>query len=303
MNKKIMASLVMISMILSMMLSGCQLAVAEAGNTREEDKLVGVFVTEDYIDLFDFEAYVSENSNKWMQGGEVVMDSKYEGRVYGTIDEDNPEDVVFESYEGVLFIDASYEKNGESYSSVGSSNQVTQVHISFNDDGKEIEGTIFAKNAPVILAVLNPVYMTDEGEIYFTSGSGVSMGGEYGSGGSMSMFLTENHTVLVGNIESTESFKVKINIESMYDTKYYVLKQMDEHDNQVIAEKIYSHDIPSSIEVNDKTDYMMLEKIGMDQEGKPLVERQIIKDEYFHIYFFNESAFAEGHSIQLNNWL
>ncbi|PKM68643.1 MAG: hypothetical protein CVU95_03310 [Firmicutes bacterium HGW-Firmicutes-2] len=299
MHKKIMASLVMIPMIL-VMLSGCQLAVAEAGNTMEEDKLVGVFVTDDYIDLFDFEAYVSENSNKLMHGGEVVMESKYEGRVYGTINEANPEDVVFESYEGVLFIDASYEENGESYSSVGSSNQVTQVHISFNDDGKEIEGTIFAKNAPVILAVLNPVYMTDEGEIYFTSGSGVSMSGEYGSGGSMSMFLTENRTVLVCNSESTESFKVKINVEGINDVKYYVLKQMDDHDNQVIAEKIYAHDVPSSIEVSDQTKYMILEKIGTDQEGKPLVERQIINDDYFHIYFFKESAFAEGHSIQLN---
>lgn len=300
MNKKIMGSLVMLCMI-SVLLSGCQLAVAEAGNTREEDKLVGVFVTEDYIDLFDFEAYVSENSNKLMQGGEVVMDSKYKGRVYGTIDEDHPEDVVFEGYEGVLFIDTSYEKDGVIYSRVGSGNQVSLVHISVNDEGNEIEGTIFAKNAPVIMAVLNPVYMTDEGEIYFTSGSGVSMGDENGGGGSMSMFLTENRTVLVGNSESTESFKVKINVEGMDEVEYYVLKQMDDYDNQVIAEKIYAHDVPSSIEVSNKTKYMMLEKIGTDQEGKPLVERQIINDDYFQVYFFNESAFAEGYSIQLNN--
>lgn len=300
MHKKIMVSLVMISMI-SVILSGCQLAVAEAGNIAEEDKLVGVFVTEDYIDLFDFKAFSSENSNKLMDGGEVVMDSKYEGRVYGTINENNPGDVVFEGYEGVLFIDTSYEKDGVIYSRVGSGKQVTQVHISVNDEGNSIEGTIYAKSAPIILAVLNPVYMTDDGEIYFTSGSGVSMGDENG-GGSMSMFLTENHTVRVGNNESTESFKVKINIEGMDDVEYYILKQMDGHDNQVTAEKIYSHDVPSSIQVNDQTRYMMLEKIGIDYEGKPFIERQIINDEgYFHVYFFNESAFAEGHSVQLNN--
>jgi len=300
MIKKIMACLVMISMIL-VILSGCQLAVAEAGSTREEDKLVGVFVTEDYIDLLDFEAYVSDNSNKLMQGGEAPMDSKYQGRVYGTINEDNHEDIVFEGYEGVLFIDTSYEKDGVIYSRVGSGNQVSLVHISVNDEGNEIEGTIFAKNAPVIMTVLNPVYMTDEDEIYFTSGSGVSMGGENGGGGSMSMFLIENRTVLVGNSESTESFKVKINVESMYEVEYYVLKQMDDLDNQVISEKIYAHDVPSSIEVNDQAQYVILEKIGVDYEGKPLIERQIINDDYFQIYFFNESAFAEGHSIQLNN--
>ena len=300
MIKKIMACLVMISMIL-VILSGCQLAVAEAGSTREEDKLVGVFITEDYIDLFDFEAYVSENSNKLMQGGETLMDSKYKGRVYGTINENNPGDVVFEDYEGVLFIDASYEKDGESYSRVGSSNQVSLVHISVKDNGKSIEGTIFAKNAPVILAVLNPVYKTDEGEIYFTSGSGVSMGNEGGGGSSMSMFLSEDRTNRIGNSESTESFEVKINVEGINEVEYYVLKQMDDHDNQIIAEKIYAHDVPSSIEVNDQAQYVILEKIGVDYEGKPLIERQIINDDYFQIYFFNESTFAEGHSIQLNN--
>ncbi|MDF1618040.1 hypothetical protein [Petrocella sp. FN5] len=300
MHKKIMGSLVMLSMI-SVILSGCQLAVAEAGNTREEDKLVGVFVTEDYIDLFDFEAFASENSNKLIQGEEVLMDSKHEGRVYGTINENNPGDVVFEDYEGVLFIDASYEKDGESYSRVGSSNQVSLVHISVKDNGKSIEGTIFAKNAPVILAVLNPVYKTDEGEIYFTSGSGISMGNEDGGGGSMSMFLSEERTSRVGNSESTESFEVKINVEGIDEVDHYVLKQMDEHDNQIIAEKIYAHDVPSNIEVGDQAQYMILEKIGVDYEGKPLVERQIVNDDYFQVYFFNESAFVEGYSIQLNN--
>ncbi|PKM49189.1 MAG: hypothetical protein CVV02_17130 [Firmicutes bacterium HGW-Firmicutes-7] len=297
MNKNIIACLVLISIIFS----GCQLAVVEAGNPNGEDKLVGVFVTEEYLDLYDFEAFASENNNKLIHGGEVVLDSKYEGRVYGTISENNPNDVIFEDYEGVLFIDASYEKHGENYSRVGSSNQVTQIHISVDDDGKGIEGTILAKNEPVISAVLNPVYVTVEGEIYVTSGSGISMGDEYGGGGSMSMFLSENRTIREGNSESTESFKVKINIESTNDVEHYVLKQMDDNDDQVIAEKIYSNDVPSSIEVSDKTKYMILEKIGVDHEGNPLVERKIINDEeYFYVYFFNESAFAEGYSILLD---
>ncbi|GAA0180491.1 hypothetical protein SH2C18_31750 [Clostridium sediminicola] len=296
MNKKIIACLVLISVIFS----GCQLAVEEAGSPNGEDKLVGVFVTEEHLDLYDIEAFASENSNKLIQGGEVVLDSKYEGRVFGTIDENNYNDVVFEDYEGVLFIDASYEKDGESYNRVGNSNQITQIHVSVDDDGKEIEGTIFAKNEPMILAVLNPVYQTGEGEIYLTSGSGISMDGECG-GGAMSMFLSENHTIREGNSESSESFKVKVNIESVIDAEYYVLKQMDDDDDQVITQKIYSNNIPSSIEVRDETKYMILEKVGVDYEGNPIVERQLINDEeYFYVYFFNESAFAEGHSILLN---
>lgn len=116
------------------------------------------------------------------------------------------------------------------------------------------------------------------------------------------MSLSENHTIRNGNNESTESFNVKVNIVSTDNLEYYVLKQMDENDDQVIGEKIYSHDIPISIEVRDQTDYMILEKIGVDYEGNPYVERQIVNDDSdIHVYFFNESDFAEGYPIQLIN--
>ena len=46
------------------------LANAEAGeaDTESKDRLIGIFVTTDYLDLFDFEGYLNDNINKVMDG-------------------------------------------------------------------------------------------------------------------------------------------------------------------------------------------------------------------------------------------
>lgn len=295
MNKKILAGLLLIVV----MFTGCQLAVPEAASSKGKDKLVGVFVTEEYLDLYDFEAFAAENSNKLVEGESLVFDSEYEGKVFATGSKENPSDIRFEDYDGVLFIDASYEKDGERYSSVGCSSQISQIHISVDDKGRSIEGTVFVKDKPIIEVMMNPVYETESGEIYLMSGSGMSMDNEYGSS-SMSMFLSESRTVREGSEETEESFKVKVNFEGALDVDHYVLKQMNENDDQLIGQLIYQDDIPESIEVMDDAAYMILEKRGVDHEGESFVERTMInEEESFNVFFFGESDFAESHYIQL----
>lgn len=295
MNKKILVGLLLIVV----MFTGCQLAVPEAASSKGKDKLVGVFVTEEYLDLYDFEAFASENSNKLVEGESVVFDSKYEGKVFASGNKENPSDIRFEDYKGVLFIDASYEKDGERYSSVGSSNQISQIHISVDDKGRSIEGTVFVKEKPIIEVTMNPVYETEDGEIYLMSGSGMSMDNQYGKS-SMSMFLSETRTIREGNEESEESFKVKVNFEGVLDAERYVLKQMNANDDQLVSHVIYKEDIPESVSVIDETAYMILEKHGKDHQGKPFVERTMInEEESFNVFFFGESDFAESHYIQL----
>ena len=48
-------------MVLALALSGCQLAKPEADTQKEKDMLVGVFITEEHLDLFDMEAYLQDN--------------------------------------------------------------------------------------------------------------------------------------------------------------------------------------------------------------------------------------------------
>lgn len=67
-------------------LTGSQLAQENAGTNIYEDRLVGVLVTTEYLDLFDFENYLGDNI-KGFSGGEIVVDGdtqKYQGRLYAT---------------------------------------------------------------------------------------------------------------------------------------------------------------------------------------------------------------------------
>ena len=59
-----------------LMLSGCQLATEEKREDRLQDKLVGVFVTFEPLDLeFDIEGYLNDHPGV-LSGGEVTLDRK-----------------------------------------------------------------------------------------------------------------------------------------------------------------------------------------------------------------------------------
>ena len=69
------------------LLSGCALArpEAEEGTGMDQDMMVGVFITREYLDLFDFESYLEDNLNTVINGGGEISPenmAKYEGRLY-----------------------------------------------------------------------------------------------------------------------------------------------------------------------------------------------------------------------------
>ena len=48
------------ALVVVIFLSGCQLAAGD-GLTVESERLIGVFITKEYLDLFDFDAYLEDN--------------------------------------------------------------------------------------------------------------------------------------------------------------------------------------------------------------------------------------------------
>ena len=59
-------------LILGLPLSGCQLA-SDRGEDSE-DQLVGVFVTTEYLDLMDMDAYLNDHLNELTDGGTITME-------------------------------------------------------------------------------------------------------------------------------------------------------------------------------------------------------------------------------------
>lgn len=177
-------------LVLALMLPGCSL-LREEGEPADADRLVGVYITENYIDSFDFEAYVQDNASSLSGGsGEISREdaAKYTRRIYAEITDGKTSFPI----EGIAFIAARYEKDGESYTGSDYGDKLADVHLSINvsDDMETtvLTGKLFADSgAGHMSAYCNPVYQQADGRVYLVPGEGVSA-----NMGSMTHSLSES---------------------------------------------------------------------------------------------------------------
>lgn len=175
---------------LALMLPGCSL-LREEGEPADADRLVGVYITENYIDSFDFEAYVQDNASSLSGGsGEISREdaAKYTRRIYAEITDGKTSFPI----EGIAFIAARYEKDGESCTGSDYGDKLADVHLSINvsDDMETtvLTGKLFADSgAGHMSAYCNPVYQQADGRVYLVPGEGVSA-----NMGSMTHSLSES---------------------------------------------------------------------------------------------------------------
>lgn len=174
---------------LALMLPGCSL-LREDGEPADADRLVGVYITENYIDSFDFEAYVQDNASSLSGGGEISREdaAKYTRRIYAEITDGKTSFPI----EGIAFIAARYEKDGESCTGSDYGDKLADVHLSINvSDNMEttvLTGKLFADSgAGHMSAYCNPVYQQADGRVYLVPGEGVSA-----NMGSMTHSLSES---------------------------------------------------------------------------------------------------------------
>lgn len=175
---------------LALMLPGCSL-LREDGEPAEADRLVGVYITENHIDSFDFEAYVEDNASSLSGGsGEISREdaAKYTRRIYAEMTDGKTSFPI----EGIAFIAARYEKDGESYTGSDYGDKLADVHLSINvsDDMETtvLTGKLFADSgAGRMSAYCNPVYQQADGRVYLVPGEGVSA-----NMGSMTHSLSES---------------------------------------------------------------------------------------------------------------
>lgn len=176
-------------LVIALMLPGCSL-LREDGEPADADRLVGVYITENYIDSFDFEAYVQDNASSLSGGGEISREdaAKYTRRIYAEITDGKTSFPI----EGIAFIAARYEKDGESCTGSDYGDKLADVHLSINvsDDMETtvLTGKLFADSgAGRMSAYCNPVYQQADGRVYLVPGEGVSA-----NMGSMTHSLSES---------------------------------------------------------------------------------------------------------------
>ncbi len=275
---------------MALALSGCQLALPDEGEGN--DRLIGVFITREYLDLFDIEGYVADNSSRLhFSGGETIMDGParaYEGKIYaalttkkqtsGTGEVSEYDEYVFEDIEGIPYFSATMPmKDGfDSYasSSVGEeiSDKKMSVNVGDNEEGTTLEGTIYvAADAWYHSFFANPVYQSADGRVYLMAGTGFS--GALTEGGAFTQTLEETIDIAENGITTKKSTSIKLEIRGMAPPERIVMLQMDESGSLLSREEYVPGTLPEELQPHGDAAYLIVETHSGDAVSREIVDK------------------------------
>lgn len=279
---------------------------ADNTDSAGKDRLIGVFITTEHLDLFDFESYYQDNADKVLSGGEISSSDSApsEGKLYAILADDtctNPEtgetattkNYVFEGTEGIAFFSARYtDESGMQYWGTGGDDAISDAHTAFNStdagDSIEMDGTIYvstSKGSNVFYC--NPVYQTAAGEVYLMAGQGMRHGGELSTGMSSSQALKEEQTVTINGESTTVSSDIEVSICFM-DTPIGAGVIQFDKDGSIISKENYAvGDLPFKISTSSGAEYIIVETHMKSRDGKETVARELFQPDDKSLFAFS----------------
>jgi len=279
-NNIILAAILLAVFILGLV--GVALANPQTIEETKEDRLVGVFVTTEYLDLFDFNSYLNNNTNNIVNGRKMKDDGSYNGRLYATLEDQvitneetgetlTRQKYVFSDIDGFEYFTAEMQNNGQTYTATYGDDVFSDgnTHISVTDFGNsiEIEGTVYVlPKRDDNVFYMNPVYQTDSGDIYATQGTGLS-GNMDSEGSVMSQTLDASYTVTKDGNSQTDSASIKVSISGMYEPVGIEIIEFDENSEIVARNEYAPGDVPKNIELMTKTEYIVVTTRKSDPQG------------------------------------
>jgi len=277
-------------------LSGFTLASPETSKYAEEDKLIGVLVTTEHLDLFDMEGYLSKNLGKMASGGEIILDgdaAEFQGRLYATLTDrtltdETGQTVTTKEY---VFEDAGYcyfcptiSNEDGIYIAASSDGAISDGHtaISVTEEGESItlDGTIYVVPAAGRgTYYMNPVYQSADGRVYAMSGSGVSfVEGDSAEGTACSRTITAESTVTENGESKTYSVSVKISLSVMYAPQHIYLLQYRSDGELLSRERYLPGALPEAISPAQDCSYIVLEAHKISPKGEAVVTRSLYQE-------------------------
>lgn len=239
------------------LLAGCQLATTETGEDPMEDKLVGVFVTFDSLNLgIDLESYIRDNG---MPDGDLIEPGReYEGRLYAELGETGWE---FPGYEGLIMGQRWREDHWAGFTTEGFCGTSTYVSRSDTLDSIEEEGTIYVPSGTEVMLNCNPVYMTPEGDYYVVQGDSFHSGIDSGA---MSMSVSEESTWTEGEESFTYSAKFTTRVQGVTLAEKVVFIQMSADHRELARAEYAPEDLPETMEPAEGAAYVVVEEYTPD---------------------------------------
>lgn len=255
----------------ALLLSGCQLASSETRESEMEDKLVGVFVTFESLDLeFDIEGYLQDNPGALAGENEIVLEPG-EGREYGErlwaeVTEDG---WSFPDRKGLVMGQMWKGDHWAGFSSGEFCDMKTNVNRTDALDSIEEEGTIYVPWGTEVMLYSNPVFMTPDGRYYTVQGNSVHSTME---GGSMSQSVNNESTWTEGDAEYTYSAKYTTTIQGATLAESVVLVWMSaDHRELRRAEYVPGH-MPESLTPEADAAYLIVEEQTGDTVARTLCQ-------------------------------
>lgn len=281
----------------ALLLTGCQLALPE----KESDKgnrLVGVFITTEYLDLFDAESYLNDNLASF-NGGEIKLDGdaeKYEGRLYADFSGKDYQEVRFGEVEGIPFFAAEILNDNSEPSNVtysGDGLVESNIGVFYNDEEDKItlDGKVYI--VPGINGqqhYFNPVYQSLDGKVFVQSGNGMSVSGVQSQGSAMSHKLEETITVTENGKSKKKTAVINISVETMLPPQKIMLVQMDKNNNILKSDEYLPGKLPETIDTDANAAYIIAEAHKTDFDGKALTERELYTNEDTGLTTFYENG-------------
>lgn len=285
MKRKNKIAVLLAALLLS--LTGCQLAQPDSA-AQGQDRLVGMLVTEEALDLFDFEAYVQDHAGQLVHGGELTEADMqpYEGRLYATLTSKTlysddgstaqTREYVFEGVNGISCFAAAVPATETETSYLATISDAAlsdgQMNLSYTDAGYDIDltATIYVSPQSYMTFYFNPVYQTPDGQVYAVSGSCISSDL---TSGEVSHTLEEESTLTENGASTGQRTSVKISIAAMDPPETIVLLQMDES-AQVLSQETYSPEaLPEEWTLDAETAYLIAETHSGSRVTRELLDR------------------------------
>lgn len=286
-----------VCLLVSLGLSGCQLAQPYESTDAGKDRLAGMFVTTEYLDLFDADSYIRENI-RGIKDGELLIDGdarQYRGRLYAELqsirvtDEETGASLQTAGYafpvKGISFFSAYVPatEDQEGYLTSISDPGISEGHIAYHtkDDGESVTltGTIYVIPGSTRY-YFNPVYQSADGSVYAVSGDASMLDSDWDNEGEVfSTKLEDEFIISQGGKEEKKSSAITLAISYMFAPEKIAVLQMDEHSALVSREEYAPDAVPDSISVEPETAYLIAETYKTDGEQQIRVSREIYDEE------------------------
>lgn len=278
------------------------------------DRLIGVLITKEYLDLFDTDRFFNDNINQVMNGRNIseTKRAKYQGRLYATLTETSntnetgetvtTKEYVFNGVDGIPFFMTYINDESGAYHVLNADEAITDCHqhITVTDEGESLSltGTVYvASRSNIGNFYFNPVYQSSDGEVYVVSGDGVFFGNDNVPGVSWSQKITENRAETFNDSKNSSGSEVEVTICVMEEPKNIALLQFNGENRLLEKTNFTPGNLPEHIDALPDAQYMIVETTSAEGISRTLFQRE---DEFIYVYYCRDDGICIKHEYEVN---